>query len=100
MKKRIFAVASLLTVGLAIAPVTSAFARDWHHGGHHGGGPIWGLANAVVATAAAIITAPVAIVAAVAQAPLYYAHGPANTYAYDAPPAPRGYYGNPVGPAY
>ncbi|TMG90016.1 MAG: hypothetical protein E6H73_16060, partial [Betaproteobacteria bacterium] len=76
MKNRIAVVVSLLAFALAVAPA-SAFAGGRHHGGHHGGGLIWGFANAVVATAAAVITAPVAILAAVAQAPLHYAPGPA-----------------------
>ena len=103
MMKKTFVVASLLAVALAIAPVTSAFARGRHDGGHHRGGLVWGLANAVVATAVAVITAPIAIAAAVAQAPRYYGQGP--TFAGDAgpyyapPPAP-GYYGAPGAPAY
>ena len=61
MKNRSVVVASLLACALAVAPVTSAFAGGRHGGGHFGGGPILGLAGAVVATAAAIITAPFAI---------------------------------------
>ena len=91
MKNRTAVIASFLAFTLAVAPVTSAFAGGRHGGGHFGGGPIWGFAGAVVATAAAVITAPFAIAAAVAQAPLYYPQEPA--YA-SAPP----YY--PQGPAY
>ena len=74
--KKTFVVASLLAVALAIAPVTSAFARGRHDGGNHRGGLVWGLANAVVATAVAVITLPIAIAAAVAQAPRYCSQGP------------------------
>ena len=72
MMKKTFA--SLLALALASVPVTSAVAGGRHHGGYYYGvGPIWGLGHAIVATAAAIITAPIAVLAAVAQAPLYYA---------------------------
>ena len=96
MKNRTAVVASLVAFALAVAPA-SAFAG----GRHHGGGLIWGFANAVVATAAAVITAPIAILAAVAHAPPYYAPGPAYAGAspvYDTP-TPR-YYGRPAAPTY
>ena len=101
MKNRTVLVTSLLAFVLAIAPVMSAAAGGRHGGGHYGGGyygggghygggPFWGFAGAIVATAAAVITAPIAIAAAVAQAPLYYPPGPA--YA-GAPPV---YYNTPT----
>jgi hypothetical protein len=99
------AVATLFVCALAAAPVSSAFADGWHHGGHsghYGGGPIWGFANALAATAAAVITAPIAILAAVAQAPLYYPQGPAyssGSRGYDAPPPSPQYYGMRSAPA-
>src|ERR1700682_4576296 len=100
--KKTFVVASLLAVAPPIAPVTSAFARGRHDGGHHRGGLVWGLANAVVATAVAVVTLPIAIAAAVAQAPRYYGQGPTFTDdagPYYALPAPS-YYGAPGAPAY
>jgi hypothetical protein len=102
MKNRTAVVASLLAFVLAVAPAP-AFAGERYHGGHHGGGLIWGFANAVVATAVAVITAPVAILAAVAQAPRYYAPGPAYagpSPVYDTPAAGPRYYGRPAAPAY
>ena len=66
MMGRTSVVARLLAVALAVAPVTSAIADGRHGGGHHPGNLIWGLADAVVATAVAVISAPIAIVAAVA----------------------------------
>jgi hypothetical protein len=70
------------------------------HGGYYGYGawPIFGLGAAVVGAAAAIVTAPFALLAAAANAPYY---GPA----YSAPPvtyntAPPAYYGAPAAPAY
>ena len=105
ISKRATAIASVLALALAAAPISSAFASDRHHGGYghgggyrggHGGGcgygygfnPVVGLATALVGAAAAIVTAPIAIVAAVANAP-YYGPGPnypVGPAAYDAPP--------------
>ncbi len=102
MKTRTTAVASLLACVLAAGAATPAVAWERHGGGHYGrggyygGGPIWGLANLVVGTVAAVVTAPIAIVAAIAQAPRYYGPGPA----YAGPPADSGYYGAPAAPAY
>ena len=90
MKKPVV-VTSLVAIALAIAPFTSATA--W--GRHYGGGPVWGLANAVVATAVAVVTVPIAILAAVAQAPRYYASAAAPGYY--GPPAAT-YYAPPPGP--
>ena len=107
MKTRTVALASILACALALAPVSSAFAAGRHHGGHFGGGPIFGFAGAIVATAAAIVTAPIAILSAVAQAPYYYyPQGPAYSAAppvyYNPPPAGPAYYGNAIAaaPAY
>ena len=72
MKMRTLLVTSGVAVALSLAPVTAAVAGG--HGGHYhyyGGGPIWGLAGAVAATAAAIVTAQFALLAAIAQPPLY-----------------------------
>ena len=100
MKNRTVLVTSLLAFALAVAPVTSAFAGGRHGGGHYGGGPFWGFAGAIVATAAAVITAPFAIAAAVAQAPLYYPPGPAYAGArpayYNTPTAGPGYSATPA----
>src|SRR5271169_4032886 len=97
MKNRTLVVAGVLALALAVLPVPSALAGGPHggyyRGGYYGGGPLWGLAGAVVATAAAIITAPIAILAAITQPPPYYGPGPA----YGAPAA-GGYYG--PAPAY
>ncbi|MDE2210158.1 MAG: hypothetical protein KGJ99_10565 [Betaproteobacteria bacterium] len=98
MKTRTTAVASLLACVLAAAAATPAVAWERHgeghygRGGYYGGGPVWGLANLVVGTVAAVVTAPIAIVAAIAQAPRYYGPGPA----YAGPPADSGYYGAPA----
>ena len=119
ISKRAIAIASVLALALAAAPISSAFASDRHHGGYghgggyrggHGGGygygygfnPVVGLATALVGAAVAIVTAPIAIVAAVANAP-YYGPGPnypAGPAAYNAPPVGQGYYGAPAAPAY
>ena len=102
MKNRTALIACLVASALAVAPVTPAFAWGRHHGGYHGGGPIWGFANAVVVTAAAVITAPIALLAAVAQAPVYYPPGSAyagGPSAYGTPPAGPGYYGPAALPA-
>ena len=59
--------------------------------------PRRGLATALVGAAAVIVTAPIAILAAVARAP-YYGPGPdypAAPAAYNGPPATQGYYGAP-----
>ncbi len=107
MKNRTVVLANLLALVLTIAPATSALARGWHDGashggrGYYGGGPIPGLVNAVVATAAAIITAPIAILAAVAHPLLYneqeYGYAGASLN-YGAPPGGPGYYGAPPSP--
>ena len=101
---------TFLAIALALAPVSSAFAGGPYNGGHgndwHGGyryygwgaWPLVALTAAVVGTAAAIITAPIAVIANAANAPYYY--GPAPTYvppaSYNAP----SYYAPPQGPAY
>ena len=99
-----------LGISLALAPLASAHA-DWsHHGGgwghgYYGGhGYVWpaAVAGAVVGTAAAIITAPFALLNAAVNAP-YYAPPPSypayNPPTYYAPPsgynAPSGYYNVP-----
>ncbi|HEY4999312.1 MAG TPA: hypothetical protein VII36_09220, partial [Usitatibacter sp.] len=87
IKYKAVALSSLVGAAIALAPVSSAFADQRFHGGHahvryaghggygyqgHGHGgygwPLFGLAAAVVGTAAAIVTAPVAILAAAAEA--------------------------------
>ena len=114
------ALVNVVGVTLVLAPLSSASADQRFHDGHRGRGapahvgyaghggygygygvwPVFGLAAAVVGTAAAIVTAPFAILAAVASGPYY---GPAPGYAApsvtynDAPPA---YYGTPAAPAY
>ena len=96
--KKPWVVAALVAVALAIAPITSVYAGGRHNGGYYGG-PLWGLGQVLVATAAAIITAPIAVLAADAQAPLYY--GPAysgSPPAYNAPPAGPISYGAPTAP--
>ena len=107
-------IGSVLALMLVAAPISSAFAGGRNHGGYgHGGGnggygygygynPVVGLATALVGVAAAIITAPITILAAVANAPYYgpgtdYSAGPA---AYGGPPVAPGYYGAPVAPVY
>jgi hypothetical protein len=87
--------AGLASALLASAPITPAFA--W---GRHGGPWFWPFAAgaAVVGTAAAIVTAPLAVVAP-PRYPGYgypgYAH-PQAPYYYGPPP---GYYGySPYGP--
>lgn len=100
MKSRTVVVTALLAFALALAPVSSAFAWGRHGGGHYGGGRIWGFPGLVIAAAAAIITAPFAIAAAVAQAPVYYPQGPAYANAppvyYNTPPASPGYSAAPT----
>ena len=54
------ALGALLGIVLSLAPLTSAFAQYRHYGGHVFW-PIAALAGAVVGTAAAIVTAPIAI---------------------------------------
>ena len=82
---RAVAFGTLVATALALAPVAPAFAGgSYHHGGHgshgyhgyHGGygygaWPVFGLAAAVIGTAAAIVTAPIALLAAAANAPYY-----------------------------
>ena len=93
---RAVTVGTLVATMLAFAPVTATaggYYRGGHHGGYHGGShhgghgyygggyrygwPLFGLAAAVVGTAAAIVTAPIALVAAAANAPYY----PPQSYA-------------------
>ncbi len=101
IKYKAVALDGLIGAALALAPLSSAYADQRVHGGHWGNGgrvqvgyaghggygygyglwPVFGLAAAVVGTAAAIVTAPFAILAAAANAPYY---GPAPGYA--APP--------------
>jgi hypothetical protein len=95
----------LVIAGLVAAPLSSASA-GWRHRGHVGlVGGIFGLATGVVVGAAAIATAPIAIVAGAGQrsydAPPPTQYGPPSSYApqgaYYGPP--RGYYGPaPYGP--
>ncbi|MEP6701559.1 MAG: hypothetical protein ABJB04_01130 [Betaproteobacteria bacterium] len=102
---------SLLSMTLAFAPLASA--QGYHR--YHHGGPIVGLAEAIVGVAAAVITAPIVIVASIANAANAPYYGPARVYAapaaypesqysapapaYYAPPA-RAYYGPPSGTVY
>ena len=101
---------SLLAIALALAPVSSAFAdgnhwhgsswhggSNWHGGYHYGVWPVFGVAAAVVGTAAALITLPFAAIAAAANAPYYYGPGPAYAPTAYSPPA---YYGQPAAPYY
>jgi len=87
--------ASTMALALAAAPLDHASAHEYYHGGYYRGfhgGPVFGVlgaVGAVVAGAAAIATAPLAILGA----PGYY--GPA----YYPPPAPA-YYAAPYGYAY
>jgi hypothetical protein len=86
-----------MAVALAASPASSALANGPHHGPNNGayyGNPFYGLASAIVGTAAAIVTLPFAIVNAAIRAPGYYAPAPGYAPAYGAPPA----YG--AGPAY
>jgi hypothetical protein len=102
-----------LALALTVAPISSAIAGGGHHGGGYGHGgyayggygygfnPVYGLATALVGVAAAVVTAPIAILAAVANAP-YYGPGPgypAAPAAYGVPPVAQGYDGA-VGAAY
>lgn len=76
-------IAGTAVLALSVLPVEAALAHD-HGWGHHGFGP-FGIAGAVVGTAAAIVTLPFAVAASVVEpgpGPGYY--GP-----------PRGYYGPP-----
>lgn len=80
-------IATAAAVALAMAAGPTAPALAWHH---HRGGPFFlpfAIAGAVVGTAAAIATAPLA---AVAPPPAPY---PAYGYG----PPPYGYYGPPPG---
>ena len=112
---------SVLVAALTVAPAPGALAHG--HGGyrHHGEFfPVFGLAGAVVGTAAAILTLPFAIIGSAVGArpyyepsdrgyaptlapPAYYAPAPAYygppvtaAPAYY-PPPPPGYYGPPPG---
>jgi len=85
-----------LAIALAAAPVSSALANgggQHYHNGYYFNPfyPIVGLAAAVVGTAAAIVTLPLALIGAAARAPGYAQPG------YAAPPA---YYGNAPVPYY
>ncbi len=89
-----------LAIVLAAAPVSSAFGNGGgrhYHGGYYVNPfyPIFGLAAAVVGTAAAIVTLPFALIGAAARAPYY----PAG--AYSGAPVADGYapapgYGQPA----
>ncbi len=118
-KSRTLITGSVVAIALALAPISSAFAggsnngwhgNNWHGNGWHGGGWGWGwpvvaLTAAVVGTAAALITAPFAAAASIANQPAYY-YGPApvappvsyNAPSYYAPPQAPAYQG-PSGPA-
>ncbi len=83
-----------MAAALALAPMTPASAHGWHH--HHGCWFVSCVVGAVVGTAAAVATAPFAIVAGATE-PRYY--GPPPQYygpppAYYGPPPPR-YYAPP-----
>jgi hypothetical protein len=83
MRHRFVSLGVLATVALAVAPVSQASAHEhWH-----GPGLVFGLAAAIVGTAAVIATAPFR---AIAAAPVYAAPPPA----YYAPP-PQAYYAPP-----
>jgi hypothetical protein len=112
ISRRAKAMGGFLALALAAAPASDVFASGRHHGGYRHGGshggygygfnPVVGLATALVGAAAVIVTAPIAILAAVARAP-YYGPGPeypAAPLAYNAPPVTQGYYGAPAAPAY
>jgi hypothetical protein len=107
---------ALLALVLCLVPLTSAFAQHRYHGNPFW--PVTSLAAAVVGTAAAIVTAPLVIASAVANAP-YYAPAPAyvapvavfnggqpvyysapQPQAYYYPPAPTTYYSPPPAPVY
>ncbi len=84
-------IGGLLALALALAPVSPAFASGITAAATGGMAatatafnPVAGLATALVGVAAAIITAPIAILSAVANAPYY---GPAPGY----PAAPAAY---------
>ncbi len=89
------AACAVAAVALTMAPLSSASAHYYRHGY----GPLFGigvLGAAVVGTAAAIATAPFALLGArpyYAAPPAYYAPPPAYYYG-----PPRGYYAPP--PAY
>ncbi|MGD0143530.1 MAG: hypothetical protein ABSC92_10250, partial [Rhizomicrobium sp.] len=77
MKIKVLSV-GILAAAIAVAPVSSAMAwgHFFHHG--HGGGPVFGLfaaGAAVVAGAAAIATAPIAILANAGDGPSYDQRG-------------------------
>jgi hypothetical protein len=93
MPKTRFATIGLLSAAaFSLAPLDAAQAHghEFGHGHHfgHGGGPV----GAVVGLAAAIVTAPFALIAAAAEAGTQPAYYPAPNYAappvYYAPPAP------------
>lgn len=96
ISKRV-AAAALLSAAVIALPMTQASAHR-----HHGWFPLFlpfAAAAAVVGTAAAVATAPIAAVTAPAYYPPYYgapypapAYGSAPAYGY-APPPPPGYYG-------
>ena len=111
IKPRAVAIGTLTATILAFGPASPAFADGHSHGGryhggggYHGGGygygvwPIFGLAAAVVGTAAAIVTLPFRAIAAAASAPYYgppAAYGPMPDYGYGQPQGyiqPQGYY--------
>jgi hypothetical protein len=93
MRSTKFLFGSLIAAGLVLAPITSASA-GWHgHGGGRGfRGPL-GLVGALVGGAAAIATAPLAIIAGAAQEG-YDRGGPQYEGSY------RGYPPPDAGPGY
>lgn len=86
-------VSSVCAASLSLAPLSSASAHEFHHGG----GPLFGLAAAVVGTAIAVATLPFAVANSVARPVIYsqpvYYPAPRIEYA----PAPVYY---PVRPTY
>jgi hypothetical protein len=100
-------VTPLLAAALLVIPVTSALAGGWDEECrvHPEPGPVLGLVGAVVDSAAAIATAPFAILADVVHGrPLRDGDGPRREfYGPPAPPAPdyngagARYYGPPPG---
>jgi hypothetical protein len=76
-------IGAVVSLSLAAAPLSSASARGFHHGGGRDGGLVIGLAAAAVVGAVTLATAPFRVLAApapvYAPAPAYY---PPPPYAY------------------
>jgi hypothetical protein len=88
MRFKAVAVSLLLAGALAAAPLTSASAREFHHGRGILFG-LFGLGAAAVTAAALVATAP--FVALAGAPPGYYAPPPGYYY------PPQGYYAPPPG---